>query len=245
MTATADLAVTTINAAVRRYVAEYPEFDSRQAAEAIVGGLSHAETRYAAIRWVAMLCEVEDRADARQIEKQAAKPPAGYEYDGDGRLAATRVLRLHENEQQREEWQRVVRVADGAESPRNAKDLAGCQERVAEWRERERLREQAVQRERERHQAFVDRIKAEARMEWTADLLASTFAVGDGTRVSWAEATVQQHEQRIAFLTRHVEGSLDTLKRHEVAVAEILAAHADTLAGAIADSVDVMCEAAA
>ena len=57
--------------------------------------------------------------------------------------------------------------------------------------------------------------------QWTAELLESGFALGDGTTVTWGEATVEQHQQRIALLTRNAAGNLQTAARHQSAVDEI------------------------
>ena len=63
-------------------------------------------------------------------------------------------------------------------------------------------------------------------------LLASTFAVG-GVDVSWADATVEQHEQRALWLEAHAAGTLETATIHRQAIVEILAAKRDTLEGVI------------
>lgn len=63
-----------------------------------------------------------------------------------------------------------------------------------------------------------------------AALLAETFALGDGSRVSWGEATVEQHEQRIAMLARLRDGIDATIARHRAAVEGIRAAGVKCLA---------------
>lgn len=50
------------------------------------------------------------------------------------------------------------------------------------------------------------------------------FALGDGTRVRWGEATVAQHRQRIAMLEKMRAGLSETVARHEAAISEIEAA---------------------
>lgn len=56
------------------------------------------------------------------------------------------------------------------------------------------------------------------RLEVTAELLASEFAVGDGTRTTWGEATAEQHLARAALLERQGFGTLETAARHRAAV---------------------------
>jgi hypothetical protein len=45
-----------------------------------------------------------------------------------------------------------------------------------------------------------------------------TFALGDGTRVTWGRATVEQHEQRIALLRKLIAGLEQTIAMHEAAI---------------------------
>lgn len=70
---------------------------------------------------------------------------------------------------------------------------------------------------------------AATRLEVTQELLSSIFALGDGTRVTWGEATIEQHEQRIAMLTTSISGTVETAARHEVAVEMIRSAGVRTL----------------
>ena len=55
-------------------------------------------------------------------------------------------------------------------------------------------------------------------------LAASTFPGVDGRMVSWAEATVADHEARIAALTVLVRGAEATIARHRAAVVALKAA---------------------
>lgn len=58
-------------------------------------------------------------------------------------------------------------------------------------------------------------------LDITEKLLAKTFALGDGTRVSWGRATVQQHKRRVAMLNRMALGDVETATRHLMAVNRI------------------------
>lgn len=73
------------------------------------------------------------------------------------------------------------------------------------------------------------RTEQESAPEARAQLLASTFALYDGTRVTWGEATVDQHAQRIARLDRLRQGTTNTIDRHKRALALITAANATCL----------------
>lgn len=76
-------------------------------------------------------------------------------------------------------------------------------------------------------------LKAEAdavRLETTEELLSTMFALGDGERVTWGEASIEQHEQRIALLVGNAAGNVETAARHEVAARMIREAGVTCLA---------------
>jgi len=49
-------------------------------------------------------------------------------------------------------------------------------------------------------------------------LFRSSFHLGDGSSVSWGDATVEQHEQRIAFLEKQLDGISRTVTKHREAI---------------------------
>ena len=53
------------------------------------------------------------------------------------------------------------------------------------------------------------------------DLADETFALGDGRRVSWGEATIEEHRERATLLRKHLDGVHRTLEAHLVAIAAI------------------------
>ena len=66
----------------------------------------------------------------------------------------------------------------------------------------------------EEHTVFVDR---------RTSLSEETFYTGE-RYVKWSEATVKDHEARIAYLKQHITGYVATIQRHKTAIAEIRAA---------------------
>lgn len=54
--------------------------------------------------------------------------------------------------------------------------------------------------------------------------LSERFAVGDGRYVTWGEATVADHEARIAMLEALRNGIAESIGRHQRAIEEIAAA---------------------
>lgn len=51
-----------------------------------------------------------------------------------------------------------------------------------------------------------------------AELLASSFPLGDGRWVTWGEATIADHEARIDFLAKQRDGIVATIGRHADAI---------------------------
>jgi hypothetical protein len=54
-------------------------------------------------------------------------------------------------------------------------------------------------------------------------LVGQRFKLGDGSEISWGQATIPQHEQRVAVLESMMRGLQDTIARHR-AVIEFLRA---------------------
>jgi hypothetical protein len=65
---------------------------------------------------------------------------------------------------------------------------------------------------------LVKHVADETRLTTTRELLATVFAIGDGTETTWGAATIEQHRQRIAMLTANAAGVVETAARHEAAV---------------------------
>lgn len=72
-----------------------------------------------------------------------------------------------------------------------------------------------------RMRQIVDDYKNDIRMEWTRELLDTSFALGDGTTVTWGDATPQQHQARIDMLAKIADGTLQTAARHQAAIEAI------------------------
>ena len=81
---------------------------------------------------------------------------------------------------------------------------------------------------------YVDRYTDELKMEWTEELLSSTFALADGSLVSWGSATVDQHEARRDLLLANASGNLSSAARHEAALRLLAERHAQCLDDAMA-----------
>lgn len=78
-------------------------------------------------------------------------------------------------------------------------------------------------------QTALDQYAVRKHLEWTQDLLNTAFALGDGRRVAWGEATVEEHRQRVQLLQGNVEGNLQAAARHLVAIRDLEGAGVKTL----------------
>jgi hypothetical protein len=64
----------------------------------------------------------------------------------------------------------------------------------------------------------IEEYATHIRLELTAELLGSEFALGDGRRVTWGDATVTDHDQRISMLIANASANAEAAARHRAAV---------------------------
>lgn len=95
------------------------------------------------------------------------------------------------------------------------------------------LRERVRERERA---AFSDFFTASSRHEPPsvtaspfAALFNQSFALGDGNKVTWEQATVEQHRARVAYLTKIRDGIDRTIAQHLAAIEALEASGASCL----------------
>jgi len=69
---------------------------------------------------------------------------------------------------------------------------------------------------------------------WNAELLESSFSLGDGTTVMWGEATAREHDVYAAMLEGQAAGSLETAALHRAAIRDIQALGVSNLSQVIA-----------
>jgi hypothetical protein len=162
-----------------------------------------------------MLCTAE--ALAKQLTRK--------ERDGAATLYLVRMLR----EMHRQTVVEVERAASG----RRPRLIEQTPEELARRKERKAEQEAADEVSRNRFRASLqealDTYTREMRMQWTTELLNSTFALPDGTMVSWGEASVEQHLARREMLAANARGNLEAAARHEVAIRRLRETNADCL----------------
>lgn len=171
-------------------------------AERIADQLDPADLREVAIR--ALVVEVESvrRRWAYDIERAAVRPASSP-------APTTQRGRREANRQDRERW------------------LAKHPEEAARFQaETDAITERFAASMREHVEAFATQV----RLELTAELLASEFAVGDGRRVTWGEASMADHQSRANMLSRNAASISETAAAHLAAVRMIEERGAATLA---------------
>ena len=65
---------------------------------------------------------------------------------------------------------------------------------------------------------IIENYKNELRMEWTDELLRSDFALADGTKVKWGDATREQHEWRADMHAKNAAAGIEGAARHRAAI---------------------------
>lgn len=109
----------------------------------------------------------------------------------------------------------------------------------AQWKQRELEREQEelerVRRHGEEMRELVERFRESIIMEWTAEVLGSAFTLEDGTKVTWGEASIEQHERREAMFTRNAVKNAEGAARHRQAIIDLRAAGVARLADLVSE----------
>lgn len=202
-----------------------------QAAEAVVEALDEEDSRRMLLCLMGDLIEDERRARVREIERDAewkaereereARRALGYHVldasDPDN------PLKWRRNSKRYKEW---ARTPEGEAVERDRRD--SMEREIARWAEIDDhggplghatwLLDRLIEKERRN-----------AKLELTEELLGSSFALGDGTMVTWGSATAEEHQQRILMLMRNVEGNLTTISIHQKALAMMSGANAGCL----------------
>ena len=80
-----------------------------------------------------------------------------------------------------------------------------------------------------RVRGVVETLRSELAAEWSLELLADKFVLPNGVWVSWADATVAQHEARAKFLEGQATGNVETAAIHRRAISDCLTARTDSL----------------
>jgi hypothetical protein len=138
------------------------------------------------------------------------------------KIAATFYLLRLLKDRHREAVVTVERTAMRQASPRK---VTRTPEEQANWeRSEQEHRERMAEIDRryfDEMKRITDKFANALKVQWTKELLASTFALPDGTLVAWGQATLEQHSIRRDMLLSNAKGNLQAASRHEAAIAAI------------------------
>lgn len=217
-----------------------PDADPYELSTKVVDQMSAPQRRTALIRLVADEIDMLYRIKAHRIEQEARQLARHPDYGpGDPDV----FVRLHQNpalwsvkggvwfgSSQRRNFASWCRLREGK---RNGFDT-WLTRALAEHPEDEDFRLDWVpgyHRDQVGNEVakMINEVADRIRFETTAELLNTVFATGDGTRVSWRDATVAQHEERVDMLTKMIAGTSETAAMHIAAVRMIKDAGVETL----------------
>lgn len=99
----------------------------------------------------------------------------------------------------------------------------------ARWAKADAKREETMRELRAELQRSIDEFKTALYVEWTEELLSSEFARPDGTRVTWGDATREDHELRVGMFTDNAMANMAGAARHQQALDELARAGAPNL----------------
>jgi hypothetical protein len=232
---------------IQEFADEHPGMDPEAIGRAMVANLTKRQLAEFACAYVASMVTGYRRRLAREAEERAGRERQHQEAaEARGRAAVSEAERFakwrddpggasHESSTVRDrrrfrkwmgdgfaEWyDRAHEAAEQADAGSCPRAGSWCPQHVigleSDWYEDGVAAYFAARR----YQAVCALVKAEAarvRLEVTAELLGTKFALGDGTHVTWGEATVDQHRQRAELLTVNAAGVVETAARHVAAI---------------------------
>jgi len=220
-----------------------------QVRSAVLNESTAAERRAWVAAWVTSMIDAEQRTRALVAEVHAER--AARQQQAEAQADAARVRREGEQRQRDEDderwralWDSLTPEQQARERERNLRREerkrlihAAWWEQVEDynrpWYEEQRRADPRRAREQEQLDAdlwaAMENWRTSIRLEVTAELLAATIALGDGTVVTWGEATPGQLRQRAGMLLAMARGDVKTAARLHVAAEMVEAAHVGCL----------------
>lgn len=215
---------------VQEFSEQYPTLDGRAVAERFVRAMSADQRRSALVEAVLAIVDghrlSRERARVRAIEAEASWPARRAEFE------AERVARVAEYEAEPRHAPRNTRAYKRWAATDEGQGLLALEaEAAARDAEEQRLydEDRPAWEERFGLRGLLHRFEEDVRLKVTAELLAATFAVGDGRTVTWGQATIRDHMIRIGMLRGQMTGTGDAIARHEAAMSMITASGAACL----------------
>lgn len=205
----------------RSMVDKHPRWGEVRIAREVIKGMSPSEVDDVAVRYISSVVWAVKRAEARQIEEAATKRSAEEQAVELAEMYAPGGSRHESNAHNRK--------------GRSDCHSCGCDKCETALSENEAFEEGLSSRYWGRLtdslKVFTSEMADQIRLEITEELLSSIFALGDGRRVTWGEATVEDHQKCIEMLQGNAAANIDTAAKHEAAIRMLSEAGAETLGG--------------
>ena len=188
----------------RALSAENPRWGAKRIAATLLAETSDNDLRRLASLYVTEQVEHVLRERARRIEERAA--------------AVRREAEERERAKAAEPGGEKHPSFAWSKAGRKACSACGCDKCQAALADYWKQEQEFEQRKANALGRIIDQFANEIRLEVTEELLGSDFALGDGTRVTWREATEAQHRQRIEMLRGNALANIEAASRHEAAI---------------------------
>lgn len=212
----------TIGLLAAKFDDEYPDSAPEWVADTAIRNTS------AAIRRTLLARLLEDRIRARRREHiRTVEQTAAASERWPGLAEVERRERAAEDAEDLEKHRADFLCETPHQTITAAKSCAYRLVRTGELDDRKLQRDDPEEWERqnpspwESFRNMMEDYRSRVRLELTTELLGSSFALGDGRRVTWGTATEADHRQRIQLLQRQATGTAQTMILHEKAI-EIL-----------------------
>lgn len=177
---------------------------TRDIAAELVAHVSVSLARAMAIEFLIDIVSRTQREDALTAERSAERRPTTHSHESPGRIP-------RRGSQARQDWET------------NTEEGRAWAAAEHEWELR------TIQMLNGNLARALDRYTEDLKIEWTAELLSSSFALRDGTVVTWGEATADQHRERRKMFLTNAHVNMEGAARHEVAINELEKHGADRL----------------
>jgi hypothetical protein len=175
--------------------------DGKRIAESVVRGLDDRTLRALAYSCLSDWAWTVIRADQRAVERAAMQAEVDVQRE-----------EWSERAEQDRRWQALKRGAQWAWK-------AITPEEKARWDEWRAVEDEWERKKVESLNRIIGDFMATMRVQWTEELLGSEFALGDGRRVSFGDATVADHRKRVDMQTGLAMAELQDAALHEAAIA--------------------------
>ncbi len=188
-------------ASARRVMA-VADATSREAAKEVVAGAPMGALRLMAREFVVAAIARQEREDALRVERAAQRERQSHEHAGPPGPRRSAAYRR---------W--VIETDEGRDYE-------------AQW---QATSDAINERWMANLVAMMDGFRAELRMEWTAELLDTPFALPDGSQVAWGDASIEQHRTRRQMFMDNARVNVEGAARHDQAIRDLEANGAATL----------------